>query len=81
MGQMNFLVSDMKVNAFNNIVEHLEANAFDNIVEHLDAHKRAAIWYNINEEYDIDSLSDFEYEQIYINKLEDLIIDTIQAAR
>lgn len=69
MGQMNFLANDMK------------ANAFDSIVEHLDAHKRAAIWYNINEEYDIDSLSDFEYQQIYINKLEDLIIDTIQAAR
>ena len=69
MEQMNFLVNDMK------------ANAFDNIVEHLDAHKRAAIWYNINEEYDIDSLSDFEYLQIYINKLEDLIINTIQAAR
>ena len=66
---MNFLANDMK------------ANAFDNIVEHLDAHKRAAIWYNINKEYDIDSLSDFEYQQIYINKLEDLIIDTIQAAR
>ena len=69
MEQMNFLADDMK------------AKAFDNIVEHLDAHKRAAIWYNINEEYDIDSLSDFEYKQIYINKLEDLIIDTIQAAR
>lgn len=69
MGQMNFLANDMK------------ANAFDNIVEHLDSHKRATIWYNINEEYDIDSLSDFEYQQIYINKLEDLIIDTIQAAR
>ena len=69
MGQMNFLANDMK------------ANAFDNIVEHLDAHERAAIWYNINEEYDIDSLSDFEYKQIYINKLEDLIINTIQAAR
>ena len=66
---MNFLANDMK------------ANAFDNIVEHLDAHKRAAIWYDINEEYDIDSLSDFEYLQIYINKLEDLIINTIQAAR
>lgn len=69
MGQINFLANDMK------------ANAFDNIVEHLDVHKRAAIWYNINEEYDIDSLSDFEYQQIYINKLEDLVIDTIQAAR
>lgn len=69
MEQMSFLADDMK------------AKAFDNIVEHLDAHKRAAIWYNINEEYDIDSLSDFEYKQIYINKLEDLIINTIQAAR
>jgi len=69
MEQMNFLADDIK------------AKAFDNIVEHLDAHKRAAIWYNINEEYDIDSLSDFEYKQIYINKLEDLIINTIQAAR
>lgn len=69
MEQMNFLADDMK------------AKAFGNIVEHLDAHKRAAIWYNINEEYDIDSLSDFEYKQIYINKLEDLIINTIQAAR
>ena len=69
MEQMNFLADDMK------------AKAFDNIVEHLDVHKRAAIWYNINEEYDIDSLSDFEYKQIYINKLEDLIINTIQAAR
>ena len=69
MEQINFLTDDMK------------AKAFDNIVEHLDAHKRAAIWYNINEEYDINSLSDFEYKQIYINKLEDLIINTIQAAR
>lgn len=69
MEQMDFLADDMK------------AKAFDNIVEHLDAHKRAAIWYNINEEYDIDSLSEFEYRQIYINKLEDLIINTIQAAR
>lgn len=67
MGQMDYLVDDMK------------ARAFDNIVEHLDAYKRAAIWYNINEEYDIDSLSDFEYKQIYINKLENLIINTIQA--
>lgn len=67
MEQMNFLADDMK------------AKAFDNIVEHLDAHKRAAIWYDINKEYNIDSLSDFEYKQIYINKLENLIINTIQA--
>lgn len=67
MGQLGYLTDDMK------------ARAFDNIVEHLDAHKRAAIWYDINKEYNIDSLSDFEYKQIYINKLENLIINTIQA--
>jgi len=69
MEQMNFLADDIK------------AKAFDNIVEHLDAHKRAAIWYNINEEYDIDSLSDFEYKQIYINKLEDLIMTIVRIMR
>lgn len=67
MGQLGYLADDMK------------ARAFDNIVEHLDAHKRAAIWYDINKEYNIDSLSDFKYKQIYINKLENLIINTIQA--
>jgi len=67
MGQLGYLADDMK------------ARAFDNIVEHLDEYKLAAIWYDINKEYNIDSLSDFEYIQIYINKLENLIINPIQA--